>query len=314
MKDNYLLKMINKQINFNKGRNIFYDYSGILLKPSVDFKSFILNNIDNILFNIQNIEYLEYISGKAVNLVIRKLYEINQFINLTKEDKGKLKKIYHETAIDICNLYVSHNKNFSNLIDKIFNDHYIKLRNFIIETNGENLFKSYKFFKHTPLIINSDYSSAFQMELLNLNINLLEEPVLDIGCGLNGNLINFLRRNNISAYGIDRIIKKIKYTKKADWLEFPYKKRKWGTIISHMSFSNHFMHHFVKNSSIISKYIETYSEIINSLKINGAFIYTPCLPFIEKELLNNSICQVIKNDVLYKNKILNSVVRIVKIK
>ena len=50
-----------------------------------------------------------------------------------------------------------------------------------------------------------EYTSGFQLEIFNLDIRSLMEPVIDVRCGKNYNLMKFLQDKGIEAYGIDRI-------------------------------------------------------------------------------------------------------------
>ena len=72
-----------------------------------------------------------------------------------------------------------------------------------------------------------------------------------------------------------------------DWLEYDYGEEKWGTIISNLSFSNHFNHHNLRENGNYIEYGKTYMNILYSLKIDGSFHYAPDLPFIEKYLDGN---------------------------
>jgi hypothetical protein len=70
-----------------------------------------------------------------------------------------------------------------------------------------------------------------------------EAPVLDVGCGERAELVRYLRSLEIAAYGVDRFAGAAPYLAVADWLQVPFRPAKWATILSHMSFSNHFIHH-----------------------------------------------------------------------
>jgi 2-polyprenyl-3-methyl-5-hydroxy-6-metoxy-1,4-benzoquinol methylase len=50
----------------------------------------------------------------------------------------------------------------------------------------------------------SEYSASLQISLFDILQQDMPQPVLDIGCGIEGNLVGFLRRCGIEAYGIDR--------------------------------------------------------------------------------------------------------------
>ena len=49
-----------------------------------------------------------------------------------------------------------------------------------------------------------EYSAEFQLSVLGIELHELIEPVLDIGCGTKGTLVNYLRGQGIAAYGVDQ--------------------------------------------------------------------------------------------------------------
>jgi hypothetical protein len=115
----------------------------------------------------------------------------------------------------------------------------------------------------------------------------MNEPVLDIGCGVKANLVKYLRQNRIEAYGIDRFVIENSYLDNSDWFEYDFNKMKWGTIISNLGFSNHFLHHHLRTDGSFIDYAKQYMKILNSLKIGGSFHYAPDLPFVEQYLDSN---------------------------
>ena len=121
-------------------------------------------------------------------------------------------------------------------------------------------------------------------------------PVLDIGCGKQGKLVNYLSSKGIEAYGIDRFSFTTSNLITADWLEFDYGIKKWGTIISNLGFSNHFKHHHLREDGNYIEYGKTYMNILNSLKVHGNFHYAPDLPFIEK-YLDNKHFEMIRSEI-----------------
>ncbi len=130
----------------------------------------------------------------------------------------------------------------------------------------------------------SEYSAALQTGVLHLGRERILCPVLDIGCGEEATLVRHLRSRGLQAFGIDRFAPDAEYLFRNDWLTFPLGEELWGTIISHMAFSHHFLHHHLKESDEIGRYAARYMEILGALKPGGSFIYSPGLPFIEKLL------------------------------
>lgn len=137
----------------------------------------------------------------------------------------------------------------------------------------------------TNLAICSQYSAQLQLEILGVSEpkNLIT-PVLDIGCGEDGTLVKYLSRLDLEVYGIDKNAEPITNINNTDWFDMNFELESWGTIISHMAFSLHFINHHLRIDGDPAKFASFYMRILNALKIGGRFIYAPGLPFIEKFL------------------------------
>nr|WP_295870267.1 class I SAM-dependent methyltransferase [uncultured Chitinophaga sp.] len=136
----------------------------------------------------------------------------------------------------------------------------------------------------TPIVC-AEYAAALQLRVLRLDTATLKGPVLDIGCGPQAALVQLLRRQGITAYGVDRFIASpTPYLKVGDWLDFSLPAGHWGTIISNLSFSNHFLHHHHRHSPDCSRYAAKYMDILRALRPGGSYHYAPSLPMVEKYL------------------------------
>ena len=123
------------------------------------------------------------------------------------------------------------------------------------------------------------YSPELQLAVLGLRIDALREPILDVGCGEGAALVRALRDAGKDAHGIDRWM-----DPPTDWLTYDYGTSRWGTIVSHLGFSLHFMHQEMKSSDLAFEYARAYMRIVRSLAPGGTFAYVPGLPFIEAML------------------------------
>ena len=130
----------------------------------------------------------------------------------------------------------------------------------------------------------SEYSAALQLGILAIDPESLMQPVLDVGCRKEGNLVKFLEKQGIEVCGIDRFSFEATNLFTCDWLEFDFGRSKWGTIISNLGFSNHFNHHHLREDGHYIAYAKAYMDILHGLKPGGSFYYAPDLPFIEKYL------------------------------
>jgi len=133
-------------------------------------------------------------------------------------------------------------------------------------------------------VVCSEYTPALQLSLLGLSANDLAEPILDLGCGENARLVEELRTQGKQAFGVDRVARASDHVFQTDWFAFKLEPGKWGTIVSHLGFTNHFLHHHLRGSDEAFRYARRYMEIVRSLAPNGLFAYTPGVPFVEQHL------------------------------
>jgi hypothetical protein len=280
--DTLYKKIIEKQIRENSGVNLFLSNNNSCLKFNKKTLEAIFR-IDEIDVETENL-LIKYTSEK----VIEEFYRINQYYSFSSNSKNELEKIYADLLKEL--------KSKKHTLNYIEQNHYKNLINWLKKTNpfAEKLYP--KKTQYVEPVVCAEYSAEFQIHLLRLDVNVIMEPVLDIGCGKSGNLVRYLHRKGISIQGIDRILTSNLTLVNADWLEYHFGKEKWGTIISNMSFSNHFNHHNLREDGNYIEYAKKYLEILKSLKIGGKFHYAPNLPFIET-YLNNSKFYVEKHDI-----------------
>ena len=143
--------------------------------------------------------------------------------------------------------------------------------------------------KNMEPIPNYQYGPKRQLELLGLEE--LRGPILDIGCGRDYKLVSYLRQEGLEAYGIDRYNFREDYLANKSWLDFDYGRDRWGTIVAHMSFTNHFTRENLKAQGLHLAYAKTYMKILESLRPAGSFYYAPDLDFME-EFLDRELYEV----------------------
>jgi hypothetical protein len=122
------------------------------------------------------------------------------------------------------------------------------------------------------------------LKILGIELENIKEPVLDIGCGKTGRLVNYLNDKGIESCGVDRIVAYSEHLIEADWLEFPLIPAYWGTIVLHMAFSNHFIFQHLYKNGKPEPYARRYKATLTALQPGGSFYYSPGLPFIERLL------------------------------
>ncbi|MBU8854944.1 class I SAM-dependent methyltransferase [Bacillus sp. FJAT-26377] len=280
---------MENQLFYNRNKSFFYTFSNGKLPIG-------LNEENRKTLKIKSNEINKFIGKTKVNFTYEKilkkicekniklLTESNQYLYFDKEDYKNLQTIY-DTLLEKIYILTQKTKIFDKDIDDLFDSHYKKLQEFLIQSNGVEIFKKYEEKPEIFPVKCAEYNPEFQIKLLNIDIFKIKEPVLDIGCGVEGNLVKFLRENGIEAYGIDRNLKGESYLFNKSWFEYKFKMNTWGTVISHMAFSNHFMHHHLRRDGDFKKYAQQYMKVLNSLKPEGCFIYGPSLSFIEDVLV-----------------------------
>lgn len=169
-------------------------------------------------------------------------------------------------------------------VEDISKSHYEDLKSWLKENNpfAERLYATNN--EIVSPVACCEYSPELQFDILQIDVTRLMQPILDIGCDINGHLVNYLKHHGLEVYGIGRFKFTIPNLVTADWLEYDYGKEKWGTIVSNLGFSNHFNHHNLRSDGKYIEYGQTYMSILHSLKVGACFHYAPDLPFIEKYL------------------------------
>ncbi|TKK72000.1 hypothetical protein FC093_03030 [Ilyomonas limi] len=233
--------------------------------------------IKRIVNNLFSSEEEEELLLYTTQVTLSTLYQINQYYQFDQQAEKQLKSIYKQLLLDI-KIESDGEPDFDNLAKT----HYLRLQKWLIAQHPETL----TYYPTTqPVIENTvvcaEYSALTQLNTLGISITNLQEPILDVGCGKEHNLVNYLQKKGYNVYGIDRDIVSSENLVRSSWMDYKFQPDHWGTIISHLGFTNHFIHHHLKAGSDHLLYAKKYIEIIQSLKIRGRFYYTPDLPFIE---------------------------------
>jgi hypothetical protein len=261
---------IDTQFEFNRGKNLFYN--GIL--NSLRFSPETLNAIEKINFVDSDSENLliDYMTDRA----IQEFCKINQYYTFDKQAQLVLRNLYVELFTNL--------KKRETSVASIAEKHYDSLLKWLKETNSfaEKIYTAKG--AMIPPVACSEYSPELQIGILQIDIDQISEPVLDIGCGKHGKLVLWLRQKHIDAFGFDRFAFENPFLRNSDWFEYKFENDKWGTITSNLGFSNHFQHHHFRNDGNYLNYARKYMEILNSLKTGGCFHYAPDLPFVEQYL------------------------------
>lgn len=263
---NKFIESIDKQIEFNQGINIILDEPELF-----KFIDDTVNTISSI--NDLNTDLENFLIDYATDKVLDEFCRINQYYSFNSESKNALRCIYADLFNEI--------RYKKEPIGEISKNHFLRLKKWLVTFNSfaETTYSNAE--QRVKPVVCAEYSYDLQIDILKIDVNRLVSPVLDIGCGKQGNLVNYLKSKEIEVYGIDRFKFDSDILQTFDWLEYDYGTEKWGTIISNLGFSNHFHNHNLRKDGNYIEYGKTFMNILNSLKVGGCFHYAPDLPFIE---------------------------------
>lgn len=263
-----LFENIDKQIEFNRGKNIFAEHGSLMFaRETVNA----IARIDSVSPDDRQF-LIDYATDKAIGEFCR----VNQYYHFSSEARNRLRDIYAR-LFDLL-------QQKTLTPEEISQQHYENIRCWLKENNAfaEKIYDPEE--QTVATVPCFEYTPALQIEILQIDVEHILQPVLDIGCGSGAHLVGYLTALGIEAYGIDRFKFSQTNIQTADWLEYDYGTAKWGTIISHMGFSNHFIHHNLRQDGDFLLYARTYMKILQSLQSGGSYHYAPDLPFIEKYL------------------------------
>lgn len=270
---NNLYDCISKQIKFNQNKNLFFGEPHHIL-------SFAQETIETLKTKRTYSSYEKSaLASYATEMAIKEFCLVNQFYTFNAQSRDKLKCIYNS-------LFSTIEENDMD-VGKLAHHHYTNLKNWLSESNpfAENIYVHHNI--ELKPVVSAEYSADLQCEIFHLKTDEILQPVLDIGCGTKHNFVSYLNNIGLKSYGIDRFTVNTEITEKADWLEYNYGVEKWGTIISNLGFSNHFVHNHIREDGNFIQYAGKYMEILHALKPGGCFYYAPDLPFIETYLDKN---------------------------
>ena len=136
-------------------------------------------------------------------------------------------------------------------------------------------------------VVAASYGASLQLDVLGLDVAALAMPILDVGCGPGGVLVAALRARGLDATGVDRYIDEPGSRADlvlADWDTFAYPPSRFGTIVSHLALSLHFLHHHAAGDAAALAGARTFAAITRALAPGGVLAYVPGLPMLERAL------------------------------
>jgi SAM-dependent methyltransferase len=274
------------QTNARKSMLDVFQVNQDFLRLERDNLEFMFSNRNEIIAILDDADLSTNLANQFVKSSLEFTYNNNQYIHLNQDEQQRLLLLYTtylqgmKSILESNSNFQTFESDFSLLVKTHFRELSANISRFFDRETGwqvqENII--------LKQVVCSEYSPDFQLGLLGLDPMTIPQPVLDLGCGKNGTLVKYLNQVGIRAIGVDRIVDDIPFMREADWFDLDFKPDTWGTVISHMAFSNHFLfHHRYKNGKPW-QYARLYMQILQSLKPGGVFVYSPGLPFIEEYL------------------------------
>ncbi|MDR0326658.1 MAG: class I SAM-dependent methyltransferase [Planctomycetaceae bacterium] len=263
-----LHKAIKRQFAHQSGNNIFCTASDL------HFHSDIRHTIPALRNDIQTLtsEEIDELRKNYCEGFLKAFFDVNQYTYFDRRATQQIDDIFGALLAEIAIE--------STPIEEIEQRHFHRIKRFIANTNPSILKINHNANEKAKNFICAEYSAEFLIDLLGLESEIANTPILDIGCGKNGKLVKYLRKHRIDAYGIDRIANG-KGLLSVDWFDVDYGENKWGLIVSNLSFCSHFLYHHLAGDKIAHDFAETYMAILKSLKPGAKWIYTPSIPFFE---------------------------------
>jgi hypothetical protein len=223
---------VKRQLDRNAATNLLYAH----VKDLIELDQTFLAAIEELLLK-GNQSLSEKAKIRLVSLItkalLQKIWSINQFIQVTDADKGRLEEIYSKTWERLLET-----SDISNCLREY---HYPELGKWLGQLYPEEFRAVLSSSSAIGHVVCEEYPPELQVKLLRLDFGQLISPVLDIGCGKSAQLVMQMRSLGIEAFGIDRTIgKELDCIKKVDSLHYKFERDTWGTIVANLSFANHF--------------------------------------------------------------------------
>jgi SAM-dependent methyltransferase len=214
------------------------------------------------------------VANDLAHLLVRWLQGRNQFLDADPGLLARVRGAYAASIAEATDLLdaATDRDDLQADLGGLFERHHARLGDLLTQAYGGRL-------RDAPW---SQYSPGLQMAVLRLD-EPLAGPILDIGCGADGALTLALRAAGHEVTGFDRDAQAPGLST-GDWLGFDYGEARWGTAVSHLGFSLHFLHQHLAGASAAFDYARSYRRILAGLKPGGVFAYAPSLPFIEDVL------------------------------
>ncbi len=218
---------------------------------------------------------MDVFSGALYNMFVRECVQNNQYVSLSNRTIKRIGGQYRSLVEELKGIQRDAPDNALRRAVERHRDRLVR----IIEAN------EYAESADQLIVPCFEYTEDFQERILRIRDAALSEPIIDIGCGKNCALVRQLRKKGYAeVFGIDQYLGEEDFIIASNWFDFEFKRETYGTIISHMAFTNHYKRSVVFQDGKARLYERKYGEILGALKKGGKFIYSPALPFVESNI------------------------------
>lgn len=269
-------------------------------------------SFENLILNKRNVEHkdafdlnrekiMQELNTDKYNKVLEKLSR-SFLANLAKGTNGK--KFSKEDCQNILEIYHKLIENIGDSqkdYERIALEHFTQVRNYINDFTSREDSKAGS----------SKYSPEFILEILDVKAEELKGKSLDIGCGKNGELVNYLAQKGMDSHGLDMECEDTDRLEQEDWLIKEYPENTYDLITSNLTFTKHFneANQEEANDQECFEYAQSYMKILNSLKVGAKWHYVPSVTFIE-ELLPEDKFEV--NNTFIDDNIMRTIIKRLK--
>lgn len=280
-----LQKIIINRFKQNREKSLkqVYDLDPEFLQYDPVGTQFVFENRRSLHNLLQSSVMKKQLLDLFMNYSLEFTFRNNQFLNITTPHRNSMKETYRRYLMDFKSILSTTNQSASmeTKMRKLIRNHFIDLKMLLSQFMDSELANS----QNSTLVFQkkvcAEYSPQLQLHLLHLNPFQLKAPILDLGCGNDAHLVKYLNQLGQNAVGLDRIPPSLPNCFQADWQDIRFPRATWGTIISHMAFSNHFLFHHLAPDGRPERFAQQFMMLLQSLKPGGSFFYSPGLPFIE---------------------------------
>jgi hypothetical protein len=228
---------------------------------------------------------------QLVGRTVRQLHARNQFLHIDEAAMRELAAMHERfvPALRSALARADSEQQLKTRVQEVLRSHVASLGGVLLRLDepGRNhgmVFREVKCAQYEPVL---------QLRVLGLEPETMLDPVLDLGCGESAALVRHLRDLGHEAFGIERVGQVSELLVGTDWLQTPLQPGAWGTVLSHLGFSNHFLHEHLRVGGLAERYAHKYMELLRALKPGGSLVYSPGLPFVET-LLSREAYSVMK--------------------